>query len=434
MSNQSTPPFDAATGDHPYIFISYAHRDASRVYPELERLNREGYAIWYDEGIDPGNEWPQEIAKALDGCQLFICFISGNSANSNNCRNEINYALNQNKQFLAIYLEETDLPGGLALRMGDLQAIMKHRMAEESYHRKVEKVLSGYLPKEIESDHIQIKENTVASAPQGGPPPLEKTAPSTDLPQMELDSEDVSKVIALALKLKDQNRGKIDENELEEVCKEMDVSRKELQDALSHLESRRKQKQLISVVALALVSLLCLFGYSSWKNRPELTETQTSLIEENMGKKEDDLPKPQGRITITKEKLTMAVLPFQNQSGQKELDGLAASCGDAMMIPLSSRSRITLIERMQLNKVIGEIDFNQTKYIDPEHAVELGKVINADYVIVGSLQLAGETIRIAARMVAVEDGGVVYQERVEGPKNKIFELQDALANSLASKI
>jgi hypothetical protein len=61
-------PFEAYKGSDPYIFVSYAHRDAEIVYPELKTLQDHGYRVWYDEGIDPGNEWPREIASAIKQC------------------------------------------------------------------------------------------------------------------------------------------------------------------------------------------------------------------------------------------------------------------------------------------------------------------------------------------------------------------------------
>ena len=65
------------------------------------------------------------------------CFASPRSVASENCRNEVNLALNRKKKFLSIYLEETELPLGLELRMGDLQAVLKYKMPELSYRKKV---------------------------------------------------------------------------------------------------------------------------------------------------------------------------------------------------------------------------------------------------------------------------------------------------------
>jgi hypothetical protein len=134
-------PFESYAGNEPYIFASYAHKDGQAVFPVLQALHREGYRVWYDEGIDPGNEWADEIGKWLELASVFLVFISKQSVNSRNVRNEISFALELDKRFLAIHIENTTLPRGLRLRMGDIQAIMKWRMTEDHFSRKVASTL-----------------------------------------------------------------------------------------------------------------------------------------------------------------------------------------------------------------------------------------------------------------------------------------------------
>jgi len=156
-------PFEAYAGNQPYLFVSYAHKDGGSVFPELRSLHQAGYRIWYDEGIDPGNEWPDEIAKALDRAEFFMVFISKSAVDSRNVRNEINYALNKQKPFLAVYLEDIALPPGLELRMGDIQAIMRWRMTSDHYIRKVAKA----LPTSLRDDSACVAEAVVTSGAMG---------------------------------------------------------------------------------------------------------------------------------------------------------------------------------------------------------------------------------------------------------------------------
>jgi hypothetical protein len=111
-------PFEAYEGSEPYIFVSYAHKDKNAVYPEIKRLHDVGYRIWYDEGIPPTSEWPEEIAKAIEACAFFLVFISPQAVTSVNVRNKIYYALNEHKKVLAIYITKTDLPRGVKFRLG----------------------------------------------------------------------------------------------------------------------------------------------------------------------------------------------------------------------------------------------------------------------------------------------------------------------------
>lgn len=131
--HHTNPPFHAYKGDNPYIFVSYAHIDADRVFPELKRFHNQGYPIWYDDGIGPANEWPKEIEEALLKSSLFVVFISGNAVESKNVRNEINLAIDEEIPVIAIYLEETELKHGLKLRLSSIQSIFKFLMPVEEY-------------------------------------------------------------------------------------------------------------------------------------------------------------------------------------------------------------------------------------------------------------------------------------------------------------
>ena len=150
--SEDVPPFEAYSGEEPYLFVSYSHQDAHLVYPEIIQLRDAGYNIWYDEGVAASNEWPEEIANAVLGCSVFLCFISPRATDSINCRNEINLALNEKKPFLAIHLEETELPPGLRLRMGDLQAILKSKIPAQRYLSKVTTTLDQLLGRKAKAN------------------------------------------------------------------------------------------------------------------------------------------------------------------------------------------------------------------------------------------------------------------------------------------
>ncbi len=138
-------PFEAYGGKEPYVFASYAHKDGAAVYSELRALHDQGLRIWYDEGITPGSEWPENIGRALHGSSFFLVFMTQAAVESRNVRNEIDFALRRGKPFLAIYLEDVQLPHGLELQMGNIQAILKWRMASEHYAKKV----AAALPRSV---------------------------------------------------------------------------------------------------------------------------------------------------------------------------------------------------------------------------------------------------------------------------------------------
>ncbi len=125
-------------GQEPYIFISYAHKDAAMVFPVIERLVAEGHRVWYDEGIDPGSEWPEIIANRLSDCTACIAFISQNSLDSHNCRREINFALHKQKHFISVMLEEVTMSAGMEMQLSVNQSIFKYKLrTEQDFYDKL---------------------------------------------------------------------------------------------------------------------------------------------------------------------------------------------------------------------------------------------------------------------------------------------------------
>ena len=114
---------NAYEGTENYIFISYAHKDSNVVVPIINAMQEAGLRVWYDSGIEAGSEWPEYIETHLLGCARFLAFISPASVASTNCRNEINLARTVNKEMLVVYLQPTQLAGGMFLQLNSVQAL-----------------------------------------------------------------------------------------------------------------------------------------------------------------------------------------------------------------------------------------------------------------------------------------------------------------------
>ena len=83
-----------------------------------------GYRIWFDQGIEAGSEWSNNIAKHLRDCSAFVAFVSKHSMASENCLDEIAYAKSNNKPSLMIFLEENViLPEGVEMQTARFQRI-----------------------------------------------------------------------------------------------------------------------------------------------------------------------------------------------------------------------------------------------------------------------------------------------------------------------
>ena len=118
-------------GQEPFIFISYAHLDSEIVYPVINGLEQQGFRVWYDTGIEAGSEWPEYIAEKIIASNVVLAFLSENSLNSFNCKREINFAIDENKELLVVHLEELKLSPGMKMQLNSLQAMFRYKFNDE---------------------------------------------------------------------------------------------------------------------------------------------------------------------------------------------------------------------------------------------------------------------------------------------------------------
>lgn len=120
------------TGNEPYIFFSYAHRNNDAALQIIGRLMDAGYRVWYDEGIDPGTEFAEIIAAHVKGCSYFMALMSPAYLDSEYCKDELDYARNLNKPRVLVYLQDVTLPDWMQMRLSRIQAIHKYTYQDEN--------------------------------------------------------------------------------------------------------------------------------------------------------------------------------------------------------------------------------------------------------------------------------------------------------------
>lgn len=165
--------------DKKYVFISYAHKDSGKVISIIQAMKDSGIALWYDEGIEAGTEWPEYIGEKISDASVFISFMSPSAAASVNCRNEINYALSLGKEMLVVYLEPTNLSAGMQLQLGSIQAMFYDRSKNQAEF--IDNLLRARILKDIMSGKAPTKKRVTAS---GTPKPAKNTCESSLIAQV----------------------------------------------------------------------------------------------------------------------------------------------------------------------------------------------------------------------------------------------------------
>ena len=126
------------------------------------------------------------------------------------------------------------------------------------------------------------------------------------------------------------------------------------------------------------------------------------------------------------EKISIAVLEFENNSGDQRLENLKYALRDMIITDVTRIPDITVTERARLNKVMQEINLNQSKYVDKSTAAKIGKLLGASYLLTGAYFSAQNKIRIDVRLINTERGIVVYTDKIEGSTEDFFKLEHEL--------
>jgi TolB-like protein/3-methyladenine DNA glycosylase AlkC len=131
---------------------------------------------------------------------------------------------------------------------------------------------------------------------------------------------------------------------------------------------------------------------------------------------------------------TIAISYFDNSSGDAKYNALSKGIADMLITDLSKIKGVTIVEREKLEKLIQEIKLGQSKYFDQATAQKLGKGLGAQNILTGSFYILDNIIRIDARLIDVQTGGIVFAKQVSGNKNNFFALHQQLASLLARNI
>jgi len=78
-------------------FLCHAKDDRTQVEAVGSKLLADGFLTWFDEkDLLPGDDWQQEIEKAIETCDFFLAFLSRTScAKTGYVQRELRYALEQ---------------------------------------------------------------------------------------------------------------------------------------------------------------------------------------------------------------------------------------------------------------------------------------------------------------------------------------------------
>jgi adenylate cyclase len=124
------------------------------------------------------------------------------------------------------------------------------------------------------------------------------------------------------------------------------------------------------------------------------------------------------------DKPSIAVLPFQNMSGDPEQEYFADGMVEEIITALSRIRWLFVIARNSSFTYKGQA-------IDVKR---VGRELGVRYVLEGSVRKGGNRVRITAQLIEAQTGTHLWADRFDGSLEDVFDLQDKVATSVAGVI
>jgi TolB-like protein/Tfp pilus assembly protein PilF len=125
-------------------------------------------------------------------------------------------------------------------------------------------------------------------------------------------------------------------------------------------------------------------------------------------------------------KIMLAVLPFENLSGDRHQEYFSDGLTEEMITQLSRLNP----ERLGVIARTSAMMFKETK----KRIVEIGKDLGVDYILEGSVRRSGSRLRISAQLILVADETHAWAKNYERSLGDVLRLQTEVARAIAGEI
>jgi len=137
-----------------------------------------------------------------------------------------------------------------------------------------------------------------------------------------------------------------------------------------------------------------------------------------------DAQQDRERLHASSDKPSIAVLPFDNMSGDPEQEYFSDGMAEDLITDLSKLSNLSVAARNSSFSFKGQM---------PDIS-EVAEKLGVAFVLEGSVRKMGERLRINAQLIDTADGRHLWAERYDGNMAEIFEFQDAMREQIVSAL
>ncbi len=175
--------------------------------------------------------------------------------------------------------------------------------------------------------------------------------------------------------------------------------------------SRRRKSPKVPLMAAAAAVILIGAGVTAWLRPWEAPVAPEVAVPAQLPMLSDDRP-------------SLAVLPFDNLSGDPEQEYFVDGMTEDLITDLSQVSGLLVIARNSVFVYKGKA----------VNVQQIGRELGVKYVLEGSVRRAGNRVRINAQLVSAIDGTHIWAERFDREITDVFALQDAVTRKIVTAL
>ena len=133
---------------------------------------------------------------------------------------------------------------------------------------------------------------------------------------------------------------------------------------------------------------------------------------------------PSAPAPVAPEK-SIAVLPFENLSANQENSFFADGVQDEILTNLAKIADL---------KVISRTSVMQYRNTASRNLPEIGQALKVAHVLVGSVQRAGDRVRVSAQLIDARTDAHLWAEHYDRPLDDVFAIQSEIAKTIAEQL
>jgi tetratricopeptide (TPR) repeat protein/DNA-binding winged helix-turn-helix (wHTH) protein len=182
-------------------------------------------------------------------------------------------------------------------------------------------------------------------------------------------------------------------------------------------QKRHHRLWLIAATSAVLIAAIALAVYFGWQAHKA------------------NQPVAEATLTPTAGKLSIAVMYFENQSGQTDMDWLREGLADMLITDLSRSNRFAVLSREQLYLLLDRNGYKPGDKIRLDDALEIARKSHAEAIAIGSFARLGDKIRLNVQLHDSRTGQLLASEALTASRPEdIFAQIDLLSIKLAAHL